>query len=332
MSSNYSSPKVFPNGRVLAALAALVVATVTAGVCAQPATAPEAVLVSNAHAKVTRAEYDAELLKLPANIRPGFGNSPRRVDDLLLRMLLQKSLAAQARSAGLDARPVNVTRAQLEVNRLLSQIYIENLEVDAGALFDANLAQYEARARELYLVDRAKYELPETITATHILFDTKSRDSAAAKALVTEARAKIVAGADMGSLAFELSDDPSAKNNRGKLEWFAAKEMDPAFAEAAFALSSPGELSVPVQSKFGWHVIRLDERRPVTMPPYEQVREVIIADIRKKYVDGRRDAAINTVRKDPKTEFNRVAVEALVTRVDTDAAVRALTSPATPAK
>ena len=157
----------------------------------------------------------------------------------------------------------------------LAQLFVEDVERQAAAQFDAEQARYEARARELYLVDRAKYETPETITATHILFDTKSRDSAAARALAVDARAKIVAGADMGMLALEQSDDPSARSNKGALDWFARKQMDPAFADAAFALKVPGELSQPVQSQFGWHVIRLDGRRPATMPDYDKVRETI---------------------------------------------------------
>ena len=315
------------------ALVALMVMGTAAGARAQaqaqsPALPADTVLAANALAKVTRAEYEAELLKLPVDLRPGFANSARRVNDLLLRMLMQKSLAAQAKAAGLDARPDNVVRMQLEVDRFLAQLYIEDVELQAGAQFDAERARYEARARELFVVDRAKYEKPETITATHILFDTKSRDSAAARALAADARARIVAGADMGKLALEHSDDPSAKNNKGTIEWFAARDMDPAFAKAAFALRSAGELSQPVQSQFGWHVIRLDGRRPAAMPPYEEVRDTIIADIRKKYIDERRDRAVAAIRGDPKTELNREAVDALVIRINPEAAARALTQPA----
>ncbi len=68
-------------------------------------TADDVVLMSNSSGKVTRAEYNAELLKLPRDLRDGFANSPRRVNDLLVRMLVQKSLAAQARTAKLDATP-----------------------------------------------------------------------------------------------------------------------------------------------------------------------------------------------------------------------------------
>ncbi len=324
MALSFPSPLV----RFFRALLAMAAVMLAGNALAQPAAGPDTVLASNAYAKVTRADYDAELLKLAPDLRPGFANSEKRINDLLLRMLLQKSLAAQAKASGLQSRPENVVRVQLEVDRFLAQLYVESVEAQAAAQFDADRANFDARARELYLVDRAKYETPETITATHILFDTKSRDSAAARALAVETRAKVAAGADLGKLAFELSDDPSARNNKGTLDWFARKDMDPAFAEAAFALKSPGELSAPVQSQFGWHIIRLDGRRPAVMPAYEQVREAIFADMKKRYVEQRREAAIAAVRGDSKTELNREAVDAMVIRIDPEAAARALTQPA----
>src|SRR6478752_5385040 len=78
------------------------------------AQAPDTVLISNSFATVTRREYDGELLKLPADIRDGFANSPKRVTDLLVRMLVQKSLATQARAAKLDTTPDNAARIALE--------------------------------------------------------------------------------------------------------------------------------------------------------------------------------------------------------------------------
>jgi parvulin-like peptidyl-prolyl isomerase len=165
------------------------------------------------------------------------------------------------------------------------------------------------------------------VSATHVLFDAKKRGADDAKRLAQEARAKILAGADMGKLAYEQSDDPTAKRNNGALGWFAKKDMDPAFADAAFALKNPGDVSEPVLSEFGWHVIRLDGKRPASVKPYDEVRETIMAELKKRYVDDRRDEAVNAVRRDPATQLNREAVGALSPRIDVDAAVRAVDAP-----
>jgi peptidyl-prolyl cis-trans isomerase C len=303
---------------------ALLLAVIIAGGTAFAQTPADTVLMSNSNARVTQAEFEAELLKLPIDLRAGFATNPRRVNDLLVRMLVQKSLAAQARAAKLDATPNAVLRIQLETDRLLAQVMAESLEAQAAAEFEANRAKYEARARDLYLIDRAKFATPEHVNATHILFDTKKRGSDEAKKLAEETRAKIAAGADMSKLARELSDDPSSGNNSGSLGWFAQKDMDPAFGAAAFALKNKGDLSAPVLSQFGWHVIRLDDRRPATQPTFDQARDTIMADLKKGFLDEKREAAITAIRRDPKTQVNREAVDAITPRTDLEQARRAL--------
>ncbi|MFO1311896.1 MAG: peptidylprolyl isomerase [Burkholderiales bacterium] len=307
----------------------LAISTAPATLLAQPAQpaqatqSPDTVLVSNSLAKVTRADYDAELLKLPPDLREGFANNPRRVNELLQRMLVQKSLAAEARNAGLEKRPDVKARLDLEVEKFLSTVQIEAIDAAATAEFNANLAKYETRARELYMVDKAAFTTPAQVSATHILFDSRKRGSEAARQLAVETRAKIAAGADMGKLAREISDDPSSSQNQGALGWFSQKDMDPAFATAAFALVNVGDLSEPVQSQFGWHIIRLDGKRPGALKPYPEARDQILAELRKRAIEERREAAVNAIRRDPQASINREAVGALTPQIDPEVVRRA---------
>ena len=301
---------------------ALVIALTMASLSLHAQTA-DTVLVSNSLARVTRAEYDAELLKLPGDLREGFANNPRRVYELLQRMLVQKSLAAQARNAGLDKRPDVKARLDLEVEKFLSAVEIEAVDAAAVAEFNANIARYEARARELYLVDKSAFTTPAQVSATHILFDPRKRGAEAARTLAIETRAKIAAGADMGKLAREISDDPSSSQNAGTLGWFSQKDMDPSFAAAAFALANVGDVSEPVQSQFGWHVIRLDGKRAGAVKPYEEARDQIMTELRKRAIEEKREAAVSAIRKDPKASINRDAVDALTPKVDPEAIRRA---------
>jgi len=283
----------------------------------------DTVLVSNSLAKVTRADYDAELLKLPPDLREGFANNPRRVYELLQRMLVQKSLAAQARNAGLDKRPDVKARLDLEVEKFLSTVEIEAVDAAAVADFNANIAKYEARARELYLVDKSAFTTPPQVSATHILFDPRKRGAEAARTLAIETRAKIAAGADMGKLAREISDDPSSSQNAGTLGWFSQKDMDPSFAAAAFALANVGDLSEPVQSQFGWHVIRLEGKRAGTLKPYEEARDQIMTELRKRAIEEKREAAVSAIRRDSQASINHAAVDALTPKIDPDVIRRA---------
>src|SRR5262245_53789175 len=126
-----------------AALALFVIAQA----CFAQSTAPDAVLVEIGTIKLMKSDYEAELLKLPPSIRPGFANSPQRVNDLLNRMIVQKVLAAQAEERKLAETPANAARIRLEMERVLAQLRIADIEERAGREFDARRSQFEARAR-----------------------------------------------------------------------------------------------------------------------------------------------------------------------------------------
>jgi parvulin-like peptidyl-prolyl isomerase len=218
----------------------------------------------------------------------------------------------------LPEKPEYAPRIAEEIDKLYAQLKIIDVERTAEAVFEARRSVFESRAKELYTVDKAKYTVPEQISASHMLFETKSRPKEAAEKLARDAQAKLAAGADFNKLALEISEDGSAKRNSGRLGWFGFQEMDPAFAKAAFALKQTGEISPPVLSSFGWHLIRLDDRRPARPMTFEEARVPIMAELRTKHVNDRREAFLQTVRNDPTIRANRVAIDALVTRVDTD--------------
>jgi parvulin-like peptidyl-prolyl isomerase len=197
---------------------------------------------------------------------------------------------------------------------VLAQLRLEDIEKRAGQEFDAHRAQYEPRARELYLVERKKFEVPEQVAASHILFDLKKHTREEARRLAEQARARIAAGADFNAVAKEVSEDPSAGQNAGRLGWFTRAEMDPAFASAAFALKQKGDVSEPVLSSFGWHLIKLEDRREARPRPFEEVRDIVMGEMRKKYVDEQREAAIAAIRDDPNVKLERSAIDALYVR------------------
>jgi len=108
----------------------------------------------------------------------------------------------------------------------------------------------------------AKAQKPETeIHARHILVDTRAEAEAALK--------RIKAGEDFAKVAKEVSKDSSADG--GDLGWFTKDRMVPEFADAAFKLDT-GQVSDPVKSQFGWHIIQVEGKRQTTFPPFDQVK------------------------------------------------------------
>ena len=81
-------------------------------------------------------------------------------------------------------------------------------------------------------------------------------------------------------------------------------------------MTKVGDVSQPIKAPSAWHVVRLDERRPSRVRPYEEVRDAIMATLRQRYVAEQREARVQSVFRDPETETNQAAIDALVRRVD----------------
>jgi peptidyl-prolyl cis-trans isomerase C len=126
----------------------------------------------------------------------------------------------------------------------------------------AKAATTEEAERKAY-DEAAKAEPPqEEIHARHILLPTEDEAKAA---LV-----RVKAGEDFAKVATELSKDPSGDG--GDLGWFTKDRMVPEFSEAAFKLKK-GEVSEPVKTQFGWHIIKIEDTRTKSFPPFEQIKD-----------------------------------------------------------
>ncbi|MCC7023072.1 MAG: peptidylprolyl isomerase [Thermomicrobiales bacterium] len=108
------------------------------------------------------------------------------------------------------------------------------------------------------------------VRAAHILAPTQEAAEAA--------RQRILAGDDFATVAREVSTDSATAGNGGELGWFTHEEMAPAFADAAFSLA-PGEISEPVQTQYGWHLIEVEEKdpdRPMTEAQINRVKQATV--------------------------------------------------------
>ncbi|MCY1492866.1 Foldase protein PrsA 2 [compost metagenome] len=119
----------------------------------------------------------------------------------------------------------------------------------------------EEEVRRFFEENRARLERPEQVHARHILLKIEpGQDAAEVEQRILALRGEILAGADFAEEARKHSRDSSAASG-GDLGFFARGSMQPPFEEAAFALQ-PGETSMPVQTVYGWHLIRLEGRQP----------------------------------------------------------------------
>ena len=176
---------------------------------------------------------------------------------------IQKIAARNAISEGLANSDAVQQRLAYQKEKILHDIWVAEqtharvTENDIRAYFDTYVVPELAKQNENI----------EEVQARHILVATQGEAETVIK--------RLEKGEDFAALAGELSLGPSASRG-GDLGYFLAEEMVQAFSDAAFALQ-PGELSVPVETEFGWHVIRLEDRRVVPPPSFEDLSEQIRA-------------------------------------------------------
>ncbi|MFO6465238.1 peptidylprolyl isomerase [Jannaschia sp. KMU-145] len=209
--------------------------------------------------------------------------------DGMLEQLIQQQVLADAARADLSrANEIgleNEARAFLAGRVIDAAAAVTNTDAEIQAAYDA---EYGATEPE-----------PE-FNASHILVETEAE----AQALVAE----LEGGADFADLAREHSTGPSGPNG-GELGWFGLGMMVPEFEGAVVDLA-PGELGGPVQTSFGWHVIKLNETRQKAAPPLEEVR----AELEQAVTTQKVDAAIAEITESAAIERMEVELDPALIR------------------
>ena len=161
----------------------------------------------------------------------------------------------------------------------VSLVYVELSAEDLA--IDATLEEEELRRR--YEAARQRYLTPEARRASHVLIETtEERDAFAAQQLAEELRQRIADGESFAELAEQYSDDPVSAAEGGDLGWIQPDDMVSAFEDELYALEEPGEVSDPIETRFGWHLIQLDEIRPPEGMSFEEAREEILEEYRER--------------------------------------------------
>ncbi len=207
-------------------------------------------------------------------------------DDVLFEGLLERIIQQRAVSqsvAELDKGTelaIENERSALIASRKVTEMAeaIEITEADLQAAYDAQYAEFEPI---------------KEYNSYHILVATEGK----AEAIVAE----LEAGADFAQLAREKSTGPSGPNG-GDLGWFTRGRMVPEFEEAVLELRA-GEISDPVQTQFGWHLILLKERRKSAAPSFEEVRGALTQELQDAAVEARvSDLTASAVIERPEIE------------------------------
>ena len=207
-------------------------------------------------ARVDGAEIrESDLALAEEDIGSGMQPSPPELRrEALLTYLIDVAIIAKAAEAQkLTQDPGFERRAAFARQKVLMQALLEK---------ESKGAANEAAMKKIYDDSVAQNKPVEEVRARHILVETEEK--------AKEVLAKLKAGGDFAALAKAESKDTGSSDG-GDLGYFAKEQMVPEFSEAAFKLEK-GALSEPVKSQFGWHIIKLEDRRNKPIPEYEQVK------------------------------------------------------------
>ena len=270
------------------------------GLAQGAAVAPTEVLARGPAGEVTVADVQAMVgVLVPVGQRGQFYDNPANIAAMAEAIYGPRALATQARAAKHGETPEARRQLALGANRVLADSWIDHL---AGQKAPTD-AQLDAHARTTYNANPNQFSQSEQLRARHILVAVNAgRDDAQAKARAEELLAQLRQGRPFDELAREASDDKGSGQRGGDLGTFGKGSMVPEFEAAAFALTKPGQLSEPVKSQFGYHVIELLERIPARRQTFEDVRAELREDARAT-LDGRTrkqswDEAVRDVQVD----------------------------------
>ena len=232
----------------------------------QPEVPPDRVVIAVGDVKITAAQFNAFVQSLPPQYHNmARGNGRKQLADNIVKTL---TLAQEAQKRKLDQTPEFKAKEMFEGYNLLAN------ELATAAGKDLQIS--EADVRQYYEAHKKEFE---TVHARHILIrfqgsqvpvrpGEKDLSDVEALAKAQEVRKKIQDGGDFAAIAKADSDDVGSGGNGGELPPFRHGQMVPSFEAAAFAMKA-GELSEPVKSQFGYHIIQVISH---DSKPFEEVR------------------------------------------------------------
>jgi peptidyl-prolyl cis-trans isomerase C len=212
-----------------------------------------------------RSDVEEAARGLPPQARQ---QPPDKIYAALLDQMIATTLVAQAaRKAKVQDEPRAKRHLTLITDQVMAQLYVDKIVL-------AGMNEQKLKAK----YDKLMKDAPprEEVNARHILL----ANEADAKAAIEELKK----GADFAKLANQKSTDPAGKTSGGDLGWFTKDQMVPEFADAAFNLKKGEITDQPVKTQFGWHVIKLEDRRQAKPPTFDQVKPQLADEVARDLV------------------------------------------------
>lgn len=215
---------------------------------------------------ITRVDVFRFIKMMPANVQQ---LPPQAVYPLALEQVVNTRLVQnKAEDSGLESDPEVQQQLSMAKQQIIRSVYVQRQ-------LDKEISEGDLKAK--YNDSIGKQTAIQEVKAAHILVDSEAK----AKDII----AKLGDGGNFAKLAAENSGDPGNKDKGGDLGWFAKADMVPEFADAAFKLGKGDVSKAPVKTQFGWHVIKLEDKRERPKPSFNEVKPMIQAEVRREKLE-----------------------------------------------
>ena len=269
--------------------------------CSTAVWAASPVVAEGLGLNITVDDLNADAQRIPPAARPQVLSQPDAVQQSASNLFVRRALADEAEKAGLAKDPVTIAMLRIARDRVLSDVMLAKIDKDNKPTDEA----VEAAARAAYNADPSKFRTGEQTHASHILI---AGNTEKAKEKAEKVLADLKAGADFAKTAKEVSADPGSAARGGDLGFFEEGRMVPEFDQALKELKKPGDMSGLVRTQFGWHIIKLEGRRPGGVRTYDEVRDELRQMVTNQLQS---DARLKeAMRLAGNAKFNRAAIEA----------------------
>ncbi len=249
--------------------------------------------------KVTLQEFNAELDKIPMNMKMLVASQSGK-KNFLDRLIVQKLLLKEAKKENIEKDKEFQDKLAEFKSQLIMQTLLGKKIAKASNFSDEELQKY-------YEAHKEEFKKEREIQTRQIV--VKSEQEA------KELQGKIAKGEDFADLAKRYSLDPSAKANGGDIGYHPKGTLIPEYEEAAFKLTKIGQVSGPVKTQLGYHIIKLEGVRPPAYVPFAEVKDFIRqkltqekqTEMVQKYIEGLKKNAKIVVNADLLTEEGKQA-------------------------
>lgn len=251
--------------------------------CTKEREKPESKVLAQIGPKVITVEdFEREVESLPDAYKPLLVD-PEGKRRFLEKLVEREILLLEAERAGVGKREEVKRRMEECQKGVILEAFLKDIVAGKDEVTEEEIKKYYEEHKE-------EFFLPERIRVRHIVVPTYEE----ARAL----RERILKGEDFAELARKYSISPSAKWG-GDLGYIQRGQVGKEFEKAAFSLRHPGEISDIVKTTFGYHIIRLEDRKPPRQLPLEEVRD----EIREKLKERKRQKALEEYLKEAKGRY-----------------------------